>query len=346
MVMRPVKRDVALEAVELFRRMDAAAEDKKLLTSEGRADSVIQAFSHALVSSLSDESRIRGWKAQSLFRSLVVALDACLLLVDVDRGEIFFDGDRVKAPDFFLHLRDGRRMLVDVKAPNVLRGGHVRPVTFSASEYNGLLRFGELYGAEVFIALHIPGGHWTLVPLEGVSRGPGGGYRIELADAMTKNHFGALGDRAVGVRPPLEIASQSILSDTPSSQPSSSPSIDRIEYRDGARRLKTLEAQTLVSFFVATGDWEISHETVTDESGVVIQRVVAAPEVRANPEEHFEFVGTLSTMYSRYFEGLTTTPGGNIAIDVPATPGSLARLIPDNLEESELDLWIFELAPG
>lgn len=348
MVMRPVKRDVALEAVELFRRMDATATDRRLLSSEGRASAVIKEFTESLTSSLSDESRIRGWKAQSLFRSLVVALDACLLLVDVDRGEIYFDGDQVKAPDYFLHLRDGRRMLVDVKAPNILRGNRVRPVTFSASEYNGLRRFGELYAADVFIAIQIPGGHWTLVPLDAISRGPGGGYRIEIGDAVAKNHFGTLGDVTIGVRPPLEIT----FYPTPGVEAAERPGSElpfvprRVEYRDGDKRLITGEAQALLRFLVANGDWDLSEETATLGTSVLSHKVIASPSERSNPHEHFEFIGALSTMYSRYFEGRTRALGGNTAIDVPADPGELTRLLPKDIDDSELDLWVFRITPS
>lgn len=346
--MQHLKRDSALEAVELFRRLDAH-DGESLLTSAGRADDVIQEFSSALIASLADESRVHGWRMQSLFRSLVVALDGCLLMTYIDRGEVFFDGDRVKPADFFLHLRDGRRILVDVKSHRA-RALAQDPflVKFGRSEIDGLRRFGELYGAEVFLAIHFEGGNWTLVPLSALETGPSGGYRIGVEKAMTVSHLGLLGDQMIGTTPPIEL--------TLLPNPSAPNHVDGAGHAHftvgsfsisaGGRVLEGESARTLAFYLLQFGEWLVTEHSDVRESRLVSLSFIAAPESRNNPGENFEFVGSLARLFSRQFEGLTSTPDGVVALDFMPAPGALKELIPRDVTSSEIPLWLFELVPS
>ncbi|MFE4726136.1 hypothetical protein [Microbacterium sp. NPDC056736] len=345
--MQHVKRDPALEAVELFRRLDAS-DDKALLSAPGRASEVVRQFAEALDSSLANASRVQGWRMQSLFRSLVVALDGCCLMTFIDKGEIFFEGDPVKAPDFFLHLRDGQRILVDVKSHRS-RPAAQDPylVKFSQSEIDALRRFGVLYGADVFLAVHFEGGNWTLLPLDALTLGPGGGYRIGVAEAMKASHLGLLGDRLIGTVPLLEIV---VIPDMASAnhvdnEGKAEFAVGSLEIRAGGKTLETPASQSLALFLLQFGDWEMSEHATVDDSRLVSMTWRAAPTERRNEREHFEFVGSLARMFSRRFEGLTATPEGPVALDAMPEPGAVKRLIPEDLTSSELPLWVFELEP-
>lgn len=343
--MQHVKRDPALEAVELFRRLDTPG-DGALLNAPGRASDVVRQFSEALDSSLASASRVQGWRVQSLFRSLVVALDGCLLLTFIDKGEIFYEGDPVKAPDFFLHLRDGQRILVDVKSHQSRpRAQDPYLVKFSQNEIEALRRFGDLYGADVFLAIHFAGGNWTLVPLDALTLGPGGGYRIGITEAMTVNHLSLVGDRLIGTLPLLEIVITP--DDTSPNHVDESGkaqfTIGTVEVRAGGKKLETLASQSLALFLLMYGDWEASEHIDVVDGRLVSMTWRAAPTERLNKRERFECVGSLARMFSRHFEGLTAIPEGAVALDAMPQPGVIKRLIPEDLASSELPLWVFEI---
>lgn len=129
-----------LEPLEMFRRLDQPSRSR---INEGtRIDAVMARAAAGLQTALDTPSTVHGWRAQSMFESLVVALDGCELLTTVDHGQIFYDGDPIKPADLFVVLRDRRRLLIDVKSlpPNKHRG----EVTLSAAEWRGLQRFGDL----------------------------------------------------------------------------------------------------------------------------------------------------------------------------------------------------------
>lgn len=343
MVLSPSKRTPALGGVDLYRRLDKGNHGS-LINDPARIEEFVAEIRNGLVEALSTPSIVRGWRAQALFASMVAALDGCVMLAHVDLGEMFFDGEPAKAPDFFLHLRDGRRILVDVKDVAIPPGAADRPITFSASEIARLRRFGELYGATVHLALYIAAAPmWTLVDLDDLVRGPGGGFRITLPEAIMRNKTALLGDLSIGVAPPLEllVRPDDSLSNAVDDEAHASFTVGSFEVLAGGRPVRTEQAQQIVLFLMMHGRWPVSEHPVVEQSRVVSLTWRAEPEETLNPGESFEIVGALSEMYARLFELGTRGPAGITALDMEVEPGALVSVIPHDYESADLPLWRF-----
>jgi hypothetical protein len=162
--MKKLKRNASLDGLDLFRRLDVPVRES-LAESDARIDTVILEIRDSLVKSLKTPSTVRGWRAQALFASMVVALDGCEMLTMIDSGDIYHDGESVKPADYFLSLRDGRRLIVDVKEFALSQRLESRS-KLSASEYRRLVRFAELMGAELYIASYVSSAClWLLLPI-------------------------------------------------------------------------------------------------------------------------------------------------------------------------------------
>lgn len=172
MTLERVPRQPPLDGLDLFRRLDLF-DGSRLVDDPSRIADVVKKLQEGLSASLADAKVIGGWRAQAMFASLVVALDGCQLLTQVDLGEVWFDGESVKAPDFHLVLRDDRRILVDVK--DVDGSAITANVKFSAREIERLRVFGRRFACDVFLAIYFRQLRtWTLVNIEDLERGPGG----------------------------------------------------------------------------------------------------------------------------------------------------------------------------
>lgn len=347
MVLRAVRRRPILDGLDVFRRLDSAT-SSRVLSDPARLDAVMDKLRDGLHETLKTPSTVQGWRAQALFASMVAALDGCVMLTQVDVGEIYVDGPSVKAPDFFLHLRSGKRILVDVK--NVAAPDSADSlVKFSASEISRLRRFGELYGMEVYLALYYRAfPMWALVSIDDLSPGPGGGLRITFSTAMKRSNTAMLGDYSVGVTPPLELT----LRADPSSPNHIAEDgrakfkIGEVEVRAGGRRVTTKEAQQIVMFLMMNGQWNQTEHPNVQDSRVMSLTCRAKPEAVSNPGEDFEIIGSLTSMYARQFESGTTSPAGMTGLDLPTQPGVLVSLIPHDYNSDDLHLWRFTIRPS
>jgi hypothetical protein len=336
-----------LDGLDLYRRLDRLDRERAVNDSV-RVNTVIDELHQGLAKALSTPTVVRGWRAQALFASMVAALDGCKMLTQVDLGEIFVDGDPVKAPDFFLHLRNGSRILVDVKhvaaEPNASRF----QAKFSASEIARLRTFGELYGAEVYLALYfssIP--IWSLVSIDDLAPGPGGGWRITLEDAMMQNKLVVLNDSLIGVKYPLEliICPDPLAPNWVDHDGKANFTIGAVEIRAGGREVRSEEGKRIAWFLMMNGDWLATDHATVEDSKLVNLTWRAQPEHVADSRQQFEFIGWLSSMYARQFESNTTGPAGVTGLDIRTEPGSLTSLIPHDYQSDDLQIWRFRIHP-
>ena len=334
-----------MDSVDLYRRLDQGA-GAGPVSDPARIDAVVEDIRGALTNALQAPSTVRGWRAQALFGSIVAALDGCELMMLIDSGEIFFDGESVKAPDYFLRLRDGRRVLVDVKADDRVPDSIDLAVKYSASEIRRLRRFGDLYDAPVFIAVYFEAPVlWVLVPLHRLTEGPGGGYRLTFKETLLYNEMAILGDYMVGTVPPLTwvLKFDPVEPQTRSADGTLSAQVDEVVQFAGGVKLQAPEAEQIASFLMQYGGWENRVENVFEGDRLLEQhRIVEPPEVS---EQGFEMVGQLSAMYSRMFEQSTQSTEGPTALDLDVAPGSLVTLIPHDYDLDELPLWRMRVHP-
>lgn len=353
MVLKKLPRNAAMDGVDLYRRIDVPTEGSGL-SDPARIEAFVTELRTNLMQSLSTPSTVDGWRAQALFASLVAALDECDLMTLVDTGEIYYADESVKAPDYFLHLRSGRRILADVKNVDLRHDDPLEmPIKFSSSEVARLRAFGDRFGAEVFLALYIPAmATWSLVDLADLVDGPGGGKRITIHQALLRNQLALLGDRYVGTAYPLEFVLRGDLSEptTPEINEDGHHTVQfrvsSVELLAGGVPITDPQERRILHFFMLYGPWN------EEEFPPLINGELVEVRWRFTPDETHdggkELLGTLASMYSRMFEYQTTSDIGPLALDIDVEPGTLITLIPHDFdfEAATLPLILLAASPG
>lgn len=346
-VLRRLPRTAALDGVDLFRRLDVAP-DKSLVVEPERVDAVVEQLRKDIGDTLKKATSVRGWRAQAMFASLVVALDGCELMTFIDTGEIYYDGDHLKPADYFLALRDGRRIVVDVKDPGIITAADLKkPIKLSESERRRLQRFAALYGVELFVACFIEAmAIWLLLPIDAFARQEGGSYAIHALDALRVNEMGILGDMTIGVIAPLRIE---VYADP--RMPSLVDNDGNAEFTPGKQVVSTgageiteFRNQQIVKFMIRFGAWE--REQTGEISEDRIEKIVLTANPPEDlPDQYWGIVGSLSQMYVRYFDSNTRNESGVTALDMTSMPEMRPSLIPHDFESEELPLLRLVLAP-
>jgi hypothetical protein len=351
MVMKRLHRTAALDGVDLFRRLDVVS-DGSLVVDPERLDAVVEQLRIEIGETLSKPTSVRGWRAQAMFASLVVALDGCELMTFLDTGEVYYDGDNVKPADYFLALRDGRRIVVDVKDPGITTAKDMeKPIKLSDSEHRRLKRFADLYGAELFVACFIAAmASWVLLPIDAFIRQKNGSHTISPLRAFQVSEMGVLGDMAIGVIPPLRVVIHS--------DPLNPTFLDgggsvkfaagRTEFSTGAGVVDNPHEQEIVRFMIRFGSWELEQTAGADSAGSRIEKLVLTAEPPEDmPDQKWGIVGWLSQMYSRCFDAQTRNEEGITALDLASRPGMLSTLIPHDYDSEELPLLrLVQRSPG
>lgn len=130
---------------------------------------------------------------------MAAALDPCDLMTLVDTGEIYYAGESVKAPDYFLHLRSGRRILVDVK--NIDCDTMIQlemPIKFSSSEVARLVLSATASALRSSSLCTCSDGYLVTGSLADLVDGPGGGKRITIHQALMRDQLALLGRSVCG----------------------------------------------------------------------------------------------------------------------------------------------------
>ncbi len=353
MVLQKLKRNPAMDGVDLFRRLDLGA-GTHALDSEERIAAVFDELQAAVRQTLATPSSVRGWRAQAMFASLVAALDECQLLTFTDTGDVFYDGASVKPTDYLLVLRDGRRLAVDVKDVGIEQAGDIRkPVKLSASEHARMTRYADLIGAELFVAAYSP--HlptWLLISIDEFRVNPYGSYTVTLEHAMRVNEMAILGDLAIGVAPPLRcrLNMDESVDSTVGEGGRANFKVGGVEIGTGDGPVTGEAEKRLLWFLLMHSGWDVDEQAIVEEGKVVALTWEAFPP---EPEESnrdgvnsedFRLVGWLSGMYSRLFEGgsrdHSNAPSG---LDISVEPGMLISLLPHDFKSEELRLWRLRL---
>lgn len=349
MVLKKLPRNAAMDGVDLYRRLDDP-KDGSALGDPGRIEAFINELRKNLTDSLTTPSTVAGWRAQALFASLVAALDECDLMTLVDTGEIYYADDSVKAPDYFLHLRSGRRMLVDVKSVALRDEDPLdMPVKFTASEVARMREFGDRFGAEVFLALYVPQmTTWLLVDIDDLEDGPGGGKRITVHDALLRNQLYLLGDNHVGTSQPLEFVVRKDPAAPSSLGPEGDDGTRNVQFKIGSVELfaggvpiTDPQERRILQFFMLYGSWNEEEIPVVVDGELVEIRYKFAPE--EIHEGGMDLLGSLASMYSRMFEYNTSNESGPLALDIDVEPGALVTLIPHDFDFDNATLPLFLL---
>lgn len=342
MVMKRLNRNAALDALDLFRRLDVATSSE--VSHPDRIDNFVGSVRKTLEENLTNPSILQGWRAQTLFASLVTAFDRCDFMALIDTGEVFAETE-VKPADFFLCLKSGERIVVDVKSVNFdYEKGLDHPIKFSKSEIERLTRYSEFYQADLYIAFYVsPMCSWYLLNAKHLDTGPGGGYRTSLRALTYRNEFASLGDRLIGTLSPIEVVTTADPT-APNSLENRRVSLLPPDIYVGGTRIVSTRSRALTLFIFQYGDWEAEEQYSASGDELVEVRWIANPP-DPNSANEVGVVGTLSAMYSRMFEGHTRTEFNTVAaLDLAVEPGVLSKLLPDDFDYEAEDLHLVTLS--
>lgn len=160
------------------------------------------------------------------------------------------------------------------------------------------------------------------------------------------DHMNDIGDEWIGIAPPISLA---IRPEQPSPIDEDGEvdfTVGAVELLVGGRPMQSSQERSLAVFMLMYGDWAAEELADVQDGSLQSVAFVASPKEPV-PGQGFEFVGRLSSMYTRLFLEATQDQGGQVtALDMEPHPGFLPILLPRNFKSPHLPIWRFHLRPN
>ncbi|WP_454649210.1 hypothetical protein [Bradyrhizobium liaoningense] len=308
------------------------------------AEAFTGAVTVKLAEALENDILLHGQRTENMFEALVISLGYYTLLKREDIGVVHPEG-RYTAPDFRVHLRDGTQWLIEVKNVYDAEPGRQR-FRIRQQDFDHLRSYALAMNCPLKFALYWARWRvWTLIdaddltPMEGKPA-------IDMFKAAPLNEMARLGDRMIGTKPPLRLRlfadkskPRSISAEGEASLTVSHAAVfcGNIEITDPVER-------NIAWILMEFGDWECG-EPQASMSGSELNAIQFEwmPRERANERETFEMIGTLSSMFSRYYATQTIAEERIIQTEAELTPDWFAPLIANDKRDGGLPLWRFIL---
>ena len=248
-----------------------------------------------------DSVLLHGQRTEAMFEAMVVSFGAVRLLKSEDNGPFFSDGSYA-APDFRMVLPDGEQWLVEVKNVYEPNPREQSRRILRKADLEGLAKYSHETGGQLKLAVYwARWATWTLVSPERVTASDGSAT-LDFLTAVKINELSELGDRTIGTKPPLKFrlladSAESIAVDNDGSV---GFTIADAQLHCGEEEIVDSIEREIAWTFMMYGDWEATGpELVTDGESITGVEWKLEPLERQN--QGFEFIGTLSRIFSRYF---------------------------------------------
>jgi hypothetical protein len=287
-----------------------------------------------------------------MFEGLVVGLGQVKLIKQEDAGSAYADNQELKIPDFRIVLADGSRLLVEVK--NFYQKDGSEEFSLSEKYLAGLQRYADLDHSPLAVATYwVRWNIWTLVPSSRIHV-EDGVCNISLGEALKANCLAALGDLSIGTVPPI----RRVLRFEPSQPVSISADRSTREYRIKIEAFEIYSGDVLLTdktdakiagFICDYGRWEEQESAALMDGELLLgEEFRWQPRDEERDMEHkFDIVGSLSSMFSRWFrERALGEDGKPVHAKINVTPGFLGSIVPHGYTGKELPLWIFVQRPN
>lgn len=346
-----------LEALNYYALLDDPQGTQHAIDDARRQAAVVRKFADGLKSSLANESRLHGWRVQAMFEGVILGLGAIRLLTREDAGSYYFDDVEgpLTAPDHRLVSASGEHLLVEVKSVAPTAG--FGPARMRSVDLDAMRRYADLTDARLLLAHYWAATNlWTLVDSR-VAKVQGTTALLGIEDAMKANELGALGDGLLATRPPLVM---SLIADRtkPRGIQPAGPGEQKVEFTtsgievsSAARRVEDETELRIARFLMSYGRWNMREQLRTRGDGIDgIDFVYTPLEPEDAERQGFAMVGTLSSLYSTYYNVATLDEDGDVSrLRREPDPGYLATVIPsDYWDRSDrvLSLWRFDQQPS
>ena len=287
-----------------------------------------------------------GRRAESMFGYVAASLGKCKLIKKEDCGEVFFNDDAIKIPDYRIITTTEKQYLIEVK--NFYGKDSFTKFKLKASYLDELLRYSLLVNVDLQIAIYWSKWNvWTMVaPFD--FHNEGDEMTISLADAMKRNQMSILGDITIATLPniAMRVYADPHMPRHVDKERHIDFTISNIELSCAGQVLSEEIEQHIAFMLIMLGVWEISGPTakICDENLEYIE-FVSAPKDRTTGQA-FEIIGQLSGMISSQYKWITAPDGKVARLSPDIETGMLGFQIPEDYKSKSLPLWRFEIQPN
>jgi hypothetical protein len=333
---QPLSRDpLRFDLLQLFEaRLDAQG---GTLQDPKAHEEFVASLGQPLTRAVADSTLLSGLHTEAMFEALVVSLGRIKLIKHEDTRPAWTTRRGLKIPDYQIVLSDGTRFLAEVK--HFHQGDKpTKAFPVSPSYLRGLRAYGELVGCPVKLAVYWEQWNiWTLVPLLACEHSKRAS--LTMGRALKVNEMGLLGDLHVGTRFPLRfrLAADPERHRRIGEDGEVAFTIGGVELYCGGRRLIGKREWTIAMWFMLYGSWE--EEATAKISGGELVAVDITRTPPADNGQGFEFIGTLSSLFSSMYRSSTSDADRVTRLGIKVVSGSLKSLIPDDYKSEALPLW-------
>ena len=316
------------------------------LNSSETAKAFVNDLPGQLNRALSDPRLLHGQRTEAMFEALIVALGRYKVMNVEDSGRLHPAGG-YRAADFRIVLEDGDQWLVEVK--NIYEADPWRQSRrlMTPSYLSTLDAYARATGAALKVAAFwARWAMWTLVSPDRLVD-ENGYLKLEMCQAIRVNEMARLGDRIIATRPPIRLRFTADASkpNMISSDGHAQFTIGEVSFLCEDRLLTTPVEKEIAWIFLNFGDWiEKDVRAIAADGKLEALEFAWMPEEKTN--QGFEFVGTLSQMFARYYALQTIDSGRIKQIRVEPLPDWFGPLAADNYASDALPLWRFVLQPA
>ena len=294
---------------------------------------------------LDDSVLVHGQRTEAMFEALLIGLGGFKLLKVEDNGRVFPTGSYL-IPDFRVVLNDGAHWLIEVKNVYESDPSQQRRRLFTKSHLANLTAYAEATSVELKIAgFWARWSMWTLVSPSCLIEIDDRLY-LDMPTAIRKNDLSRLGDRIIGTRPPfrLRLAMDPERTGSVNANGEVHATINDVKIFCVDEELIEPVERQIAWLLMQYGDWRADGPVP-----ILDHDCLLAIEFRWEPEEPagqgFEFVGTLSRMFTRYYAEHTVDRGDVVQLRAPPRPNWFAPLVNMNGGSRALPLWQFIQQP-
>jgi hypothetical protein len=263
-----------------------------------------------------------------------------------DNGRVF-PSDDFAVPDFRVVLRDGTQWLIEVKNVYEADPFHQERRLLDRDYHQKLAAYAAATGAELKLAVFWA--KWSLWTLVSPGRlAPGArDLTLDMGTAMHVNELGALGDMMIGTRAPLRLRLSTDPAKTGRIGPGGRVKVvfgDFQLFSEDTEIVDQIERQ-IVWTFIQYGEW-----VGLEPDPIIEGDQLLAFEFRWEPQEPsdqgFDFVGSLSRMFARYYSEHTIKDNAVVQLRAPLRPDWFSPLLRWDDQNQSLPLWRFTLGPN
>lgn len=342
---RLVRNPEKFEVIDLF---TALGRDRNYrLKVDENIEDFMSRVRASLKASMDNPTLLHGKRVEALFPHVAGALGQCALIKQEDSGAMFSNNPDIQAPDFAITLKDGRRLLIEVKNCNF--GNPKSPYGFKKEYMESLESYAKLQGAELKFAIYFSRiNKWCLVSKESLIEQKNR-YVTTMITAMAQNEMAILGDRMLAVIPNIALeliadpSKESLI--TPDDQASFTISDVRL-YSGDVEIVEPVEknlAFYLTRFSKLTTD---TPNVILEDEKLVGVRYEFYSENENVEDQPFTIVGDLSSMVSTAYGEHTVYERSVIALDTNIDPFIFSVEIPEDYKSHQLSLWQFIMQPN